>query len=153
MAGGQPRRSSEPPDIAFDGVEAADPRQRLDGDRGRVRGLDVEEVSPRVRPAESQRNRVALGQRFVGAVAIDLEASSEAGQMRGGTLVLAVGLVDIGDARRLGTAPGPVVAGIGPQLAGLGLASARIEHRRARLVGEELVRTLQDVEQSLVDGP
>ena len=43
--------------------------------------------------------------------------------------------------------------GIGPQLAGLGLASARIEHRRARLVGEELVRTLQDVEQSLVDGP
>ena len=51
LAGGQPRRSSEPPDIAFDGVEAADPRQRLDGDRGRVRGLDVEEVSPRVRPA------------------------------------------------------------------------------------------------------
>jgi hypothetical protein len=73
--------------------------------------------------------------------------------MRGGTLVLAVGLVDIGDARRLGTAPGPVVADIGPQLAGLGLALARIEHRRAPLVGEELVRTLQDVEQSLVDGP
>ena len=73
--------------------------------------------------------------------------------MRGGTLVLAVGFVDIGDGRRLGTAPGSIVAGIGPQLAGLGLTSARIEHRRARLVGEELVRTLQDVEQSLVDGP
>ena len=58
-----------------------------------------------------------------------------------------------GGVGRLGTAPGTVVAGIGPQLAGLGLASARIEHRRARLVGEELVRTLQDVEQSLVDGP
>ena len=113
------------------------PRRRSGPGSG---GLDVEEVSPRVRPAESQRNRVALGQRRE-AVAIDPEASSEAGQMRGGTLVLAVGLVDIGDARRLGTAPGPVVAGIGPvALVGLGLASARIEHRRARLVGEELGR-------------
>jgi hypothetical protein len=37
----------------------------------------------------------------VGAMAVYLEASREASQMGGWTLVLAVGFVDIGDARRL----------------------------------------------------
>ena len=86
--GGRPAAPKlEPPDIAFDGVEAADPRQRLDGDQGRSSRPGCRRSFAARAPAESQRNRVALGQRFSSeAVAIDLEASSEAGQMRGGTL-------------------------------------------------------------------
>ena len=70
--------------------------------------------------------------------------------MRDWPFMFAVGLVDIGDAGRLRTAPGPVVAGVGPELASLGFASARIEHRRPCLVGEEFDRGLQDLEQELV---
>jgi hypothetical protein len=66
--------------------------------------------------------------------------------------VLAVGLVDIGDARRFRASSEPVAGGVGPELPGLGLASATIEHRRPRLVGEQLVRALQDPEQPIATG-
>src|SRR6202453_5002346 len=72
------------------------------------------------------------------------------GQKHGRPFMFAVGLVDIGNAGRLRTSPGPVVAGVGPELASLGFASARIEHRRPRLVGEEFDRGLQDLEQEFV---
>src|SRR5580658_3684013 len=69
---------------------------------------------------ERERDEAALGQRLVSAIAIDLEDSGEAGQMRYGPFMFAVGLVDIGDARQLRAAPGPIVTGIGPELASLG---------------------------------
>ena len=151
LAGGPPRRRAHAPDIAFDGVEDADAGERLGGDRRRAGGLDVEELSSRMRPAKRDDDEAALGQRLVGAV--DLEDAGEAGQMRGGPFVLAVGFVDIDDARRGRAAPGPIVASIGPELADLGLAPTWIENGRARLVGEQFVRALQDFEQSIIDGP
>lgn len=51
-----------------------------------------------------------------------------------------------GDCRRAPLAE-PVVAGIGEELAGLGPAATRVEHRRRGLIGEELVRRLQALEQ------
>jgi hypothetical protein len=54
------------------------------------------------------------------------------------SLGLAVGCVDVGDAGRVETAPGPIVGGIGPKLAGFDAAPAGIEHRHRRLVGEQL---------------
>ena len=105
--------------------------------------LDLVEVPPHVRPAEGQRHRAARGEARVAGIAVDLQHAGEAGEMRDRPLVLAVGRVDIGDRRRLGPAPGPVVAGIGPELAGLGPPAAGIEHRRRRLVGEQLGRGLQ----------
>ena len=50
----------------------------------------------------------------------------------------APGRIEVDDARRIGTAPGAVVPGQGPEPAGLGPAAARIERRRAGLVHEQL---------------
>ena len=61
-------------------------------------------------------------------------------QMRGGTLGLAIGTVEIDRCRRIGSVPGPVIAGIDPQPAGLGAAAAGIEHRDRRVVGEQRLR-------------
>lgn len=60
---------------------------------------------------------------------------------------------DISDRRRGGPGPGPVVAGIGPELAGPGPSASRIEHRRGGLVGEQLAGGAQMHEQALVQWP
>ncbi len=69
------------------------------------------------------------------------------------TLGLAVGCVDVGDRGRIGTAPRSIIAGIGPELAGLGSASIGIEDGCGSLVGEQLGRTSQMFEKPLVQGP
>ena len=103
-----------------------------------VGGLDFEELLRRTCAQQNASPGLALvGQRLVGAVAVDLQDAAKAGKMHGGPPVLAVGLVDIANARQLRVAPGPIVARVGPELAGLGLSPARIEHRRPRLVGEQ----------------
>lgn len=66
--------------------------------------------------------------------------------MRHRTLCLAIGRIDIGGRRWIAPAPWPVVAGIGPELAGLGTTAPRIEHRRRGLVSEQSRRTLQPLE-------
>ncbi|MCW2128000.1 hypothetical protein M2226_006744 [Bradyrhizobium elkanii] len=71
-------------------------------------------------------------------VAIDLQDPLEACQMGDRSVGLAIGGIDINDARRIGTAPWPVVRRIGPELTGLGTPTAGIEHRHRRLVGEQL---------------
>jgi len=68
-------------------------------------------------------------------------------------LGLSIGRIEIGDAGRLAPTPGTIVAGICEQLTRLGASAARIEHRRGRLVGEELVGCLQPLEQTLMDRP
>ncbi len=47
--------------------------------------------------------------------------------------------------------PWSVITGVGPELPGLGLAAAGIQHRRRGLVGKELGRGLQLLQQPLVD--
>jgi hypothetical protein len=101
LADGLPCWRREAPDIALDGVEGADAHERLGRDRRRARRLDVEELSSHMRPAERERDRAAFGKRLVGAIAIDLEDSGEAGQMRDWPFMFAIGLIDIGDAGEL----------------------------------------------------
>ncbi len=67
--------------------------------------------------------------------------------MLGRPCMLAVGRIDIGNARRIEAGPGPLVARIGPQLALLDAPASGIEHRRRRLVGEQLGRLLQLLQQ------
>jgi hypothetical protein len=50
----------------------------------------------------------------------------------------AIGGIDIGDARRIGAAPWPIILRIGPELTGLGTPAAGIKHRHRCLVGEQL---------------
>src|ERR1700722_5780896 len=60
--------------------------------------------------------------------------------MSGRTLCLAIRTVEVDGGRRVRSAPGPVVAGIDPEAAGLGAPPARIEHRDRGVIGEQLLR-------------
>jgi hypothetical protein len=68
------------------------------------------------------------GKRGIGTIAVDLQDAGKACEMRLGALGLAIASVDIGDHRRITATPWPVIAGIGPDLAGLGLLPTRLEH-------------------------
>jgi hypothetical protein len=71
--------------------------------------------------------------------------------MRDRPLGFPVGSVDIDDARRIGPAPGAIVAGISPELAGLGAPAPGVEHRRRRLVGEQLGGRLERDQHAIID--
>jgi hypothetical protein len=86
------------------------------------------------------------------SVAVHLQHALDAGEVRGGALGLAVGRRDADDPRRIGTAPGPIVANVGPQLPGLGPAAPRIQHRGGRLVGEELTVGLHALQWPVCSG-
>ena len=91
-----------------------------------------------MRPTEGKADLLpSLGKRGVAAIAIDLQDAGEVAEVRLGPLALAIGGVDIGDHRRIIAAPWSIVARIGPDLAGLGPAAPRIEHRRRGLIGEQ----------------
>ncbi len=92
-------------------------------------------------------------QHAIARVSVDLQRADEAREVAHRLLGLAVGRVEVDDAGRIGSAPGPVVTRIGEELAGLGSSAAWIEHRGGGLVGEELGRGLEALEQALVDGP
>ncbi len=55
--------------------------------------------------------------------------------------------VGVGDSRRIGPAPGPVVTGDGPEVSFLGAAAARIEHRRHGLIDRDLARGQDELAQ------
>ena len=63
----------------------------------------------------------------------------------------AAGRVAVGDGRRIGPAPRPVVAGDRPEVSLLGAAAARIEHRRHRLVDRDLARGQNEFAQPQID--
>ena len=68
--------------LGLDGVELGDAPQSLGGDRGVVAVEDLAQLSPGVRPAQSQgKGRLGSGrQAMVASVAIDLQDTGEAAQ-------------------------------------------------------------------------
>ena len=90
------------------------------GDRRSLGDDAFIEAPPQMRPAEGEAHVALLGERAIAGVAVDLKNALEAGKMRDRLRGRAVGRVDIGDRRRVGSAPGPIVPRIGPELAGLG---------------------------------
>jgi hypothetical protein len=66
-----------------------------------------------MRPAERKLDVAALGELAVAGIAVDLQDPLEAVEMGDRPLGLAVGCIDIDDARRIGATPWPVVSGIG----------------------------------------
>jgi len=97
------------------------------------------ELSPRVAPARRQLDIAAVAKPLEAGIAVDLKDAFEVRQMRGGTFGPTIGAVEIDRCRRINPAPGPVVAGIYPEPAGLSAASARIEHGDRGVVGEQLL--------------
>ena len=96
----------------------------------------VIEAAAHMRPAEGEADVAPLSQGTVASVAIDLKDAPEARKMHDRLRRRPVGRIDIGDSRRVRSAPGTVVSRIGPKLPGLRPPSAGIEHRRRRLVGK-----------------
>ena len=140
-------------DVLLDPVERCNARQRLGGDRRRARVGQLVEVPAHVAPAEGELHVAPPGQHLVAAIAVDLQDALEAAQMCDRPLGLAIRRIDVGNAGRIGTAPRSIVPGIGKELTGLGPSAPWIEHRRRRLVGEQLGRGFQLVEQPFVHGP
>src|SRR5579862_1014941 len=96
-------------------------------------------------PAEGQTDLVALSQRLVSGIAVYLQDPAEAGEVGDGLRGFTVWRVDIGHAGRIAAAPRSVVPDISKELAGLGSAATRVEHRRGGFVGEQLRRGFQPV--------
>ena len=143
----------EAANVGFEGIERGDADHGLGGDRRRRIGLDLVELPPHMAPAESERDVTALSELRIGAIAIDLQDAAEAREMLGRPRMLAIGGIDIGSAWRGAAGPGPLVARIGPQLALLDAPASGIEHRRRRLVGEQLGRLLQLLQEPRVHRP
>jgi hypothetical protein len=125
----------KPANVGFDGIECSDADQGFGGDRRRL--------PPHMAPTESERDITAVSEFRIGAVAIDLQDAAETCEMLGRPRMLAVGRIDLGNAWRSVAGPGPLVARIGPELRFLDAPAPWIEHRRRRLVGEQLGRLLQ----------
>jgi hypothetical protein len=125
-------------------------RMRVIRSSGSVRGGDGDIPAY---SAKREADVALLGERAVAGVAVDLENALEAGKMRDRLRRRPVGRIDIGDRRRVGSAPGAIVSGVGPELPGLGASSAGIEHRRRRLVSEQFRGRAQVGEDAFADRP
>jgi hypothetical protein len=91
-------------------------------------------------PTEGKLDGASGSPDAITGVAIDLQHTGESLEMLNRPVALAIGCIDVGHGRRRGSAPGAIVPCIGPELAGLGPASSGSEHRRRRLVGEQLAK-------------
>lgn len=100
-----------------------------------------------VAPAEGEADGGALGQHAIARIAVDLEDAGKAREATDRLLGLAVGRVQVGDAGRVRSTLGPVVPCKGEELSGLRRPPRRDRAPCARLVGEQLGRCLQPLEQ------
>ena len=120
LADDTPLVSAAATDFLLDGVETSDAFERLAGDRRRARGSEFIEGAADVRPAKGKLHVIALGERPIAAIAVDLQDTVEAGEVSDRLLGLAIGRVHIGDPGRVGAAPRPIIPRVGPELADLG---------------------------------
>ena len=96
------------------------------------------ELAPGVGPTGRQHD-ARRDQLLEPGIAIDLQGALEPLQMHDRTLGSAIGAIEVDGRRRIDPTPGPIIAGIDPQAAGLGAAASRIEHWDRRVVGEQLL--------------
>jgi len=98
-------------DLGLDLEQHGHPLQRLLGDRGTGGGVDLEQLSPAVRPAcdldepSVAAARVGLVEAVEAGVPVGVEKAMAAFEQRPRMLALAVGRVEIADRRRRRSAP------------------------------------------------
>ena len=127
-------------DVAFDRIERGDALQRLGGDRRVIYHVEVVEFTSRVRPARRFHDLpvgVELGEAAIG---VGLQNAGVAAQVRSRMFALAIRRVPIPHRRWIATAGRTIIAYVGPQASGLGLAASGIEHRHRRVIGVDLLR-------------
>lgn len=135
-----------PTDAGLDLPESGHP---LDSAGRRVRepgSVQLEELAPHMGPAGRQARRTArtgrLDQPVVGRVAIDLDDAGITGQVPRNAVTRTAVFEAIDDHGRIAATERPVVAGIGPQPGGFGLARSGRQGRQAGLVGEDALGSL-----------
>src|SRR6476620_9306293 len=130
-------------DRLLDRIECGAAFERLAGDRRVAVFGDIEELTPQMRPAEGERDRLlagSAGNRLIGGISVALHDAAIGPEELKRMDRSATGSVAVGDRRRVGSAPGSVVAGDGPEVPLLNAAAAGIEHRRHRLVDRDPAR-------------
>ncbi len=88
-------------------------------------------MGPTIGKLDNRSSPVGLDQTVVTGIAIDLQDAGEALQNGVGILAATPRRLGEGHARRGCTAPRPIIAGQGPEVSGLGLASFWVKHRGA----------------------
>ena len=106
-------------DLGLDGVELGDPAQALGCDLRAAAVVDFAEPAPRMGPTVCQPYRRAAlaapaGQPVVTGLAVDLQDAVEAVEEALGIFAAAPGGIEVHHARRIGSAPGAVIAGQRP---------------------------------------
>ena len=127
-------------DGILDRVELGDAPQRFYRDRRACGLLHLIELASGVSPTSCELESAAIAEPVEAGIAVDLHDAAEPGQVRGWALGFAIRAVKLDRSRRIGPVPGPVVAGVDPEPAGLGAAPAGIQHRDRGVVGEQLLR-------------
>ena len=123
-------------DPLLDGVELADPFQRLARQRRCAAcGVDVVELAPDVCPAGGLHDQATLIQSAEPGIAVGLQHAAKPRQVRPRVLAAAVRRVAIAHCRRRRAGIGSLVAQVGPEPTGAGLARARRQHRDRCVVG------------------
>ena len=107
-------------DVLFDGIEFGDMFERLACNGCGIGCGKFVEVTPHMRPAECKVNVATLGELAIAGIAIDLQNPLEACEMGDRSVGFAIRGIDIGNARRIGAAPWPIIRRIGRELTGLG---------------------------------
>jgi hypothetical protein len=110
--------------LFLDGVEAGDASDRFLGDRRGLALDDVDELAPDVGEAGDLAGLVLAIELVEARIAVGMDPASIAGQMFGRMLAFAIDREPVPDGRWIGTRPGPLIADIGPDAGGLGLAVA-----------------------------
>ena len=111
-------------------------------------------LAPQMGPAEGERDRLAagcVGDRLVGRISVALHDAAIAIEQLQRVDRAATGSIGVGDRRRIGPAPRPIVAGDRPEVSLLGAAAAGIEHRRHRLVDRDLARGQNELAQPKIE--
>lgn len=128
-------------DLALDLVERADPFERLLGDRRAITLGGIIEAAADMRPAVGEHSRpagaIGFAELAIGLIAIDLQDAAIIAEKLRGPHATPARHVSIGDRRWIGTAMRAIIADHRPEIAGLGLASARRQHLGGGLIDEQ----------------
>jgi hypothetical protein len=114
IAHGSALFSSMSPNGLLDCIKLADPAQGFSGDRRPGRLMQVVKLPASVCPTGCQHDVAAHGQPFESGVTVNLQNATESFEVRGGSLRLAVGAVEVDRGRRIWSVPRPIVARIDP---------------------------------------